>query len=334
MVEETLYRWLRLDITNEPFPREVGRYRVVVGCLDEFVNWFNESKGSEFCWSCVFSNDQIVKSGFDTVFLDFDFGKNGWRDEQLKIFKEFIDVVVTMFPRVRLYYSGAKGFHVYLDFDGEYFFNSYRQAVRMFCREFVGNYILPDMQAAGDVRRMARVVGNVRSNGKKMVELNPFDDVDDWMGYIERGEDAEGVELCVTSDNRRGVTYLLALDRDYAFRVEDDIKERVLSRQSRQTLEKIPPCVVKCYTELVDTGELDHSGRVLLANWLIHAGFEEDKVVDVFRVAKDFKEHYTRYQVEYLFERKYHLPSCRKIMADGYCPYKCELYPWMEAGSS
>ena len=334
MVEETLYRWLRLDISNEPFPREVGKYRVVVGCLDEFVNWLEENKGSEFCWSCVFSNDQIVKSRFDTVFLDFDFGKNGWKDEHLKVFKELVDVLVTMFPRVRLYYSGLKGFHVYLDFDREYLFYNYRQAVRMFCRDFVGNYILPDMQAAGDVRRMARVVGNVRSNGKKMVELNPLDDVDDWMDYIERGEDAEGMELCVTSVNREGVTYLLALDRDYSFRVEDDIKERVLSQQSRQTLEKIPPCVVKCYTELVDTGELDHSGRVLLANWLIHAGMDEEMVVDVFRAAKDFKEHYTRYQVKYLIEKKYHLPSCRKIMADGYCPYKCELYPWMEAGSS
>jgi hypothetical protein len=201
----------------------------------------------------------------------------------------------------------------------------------MFCRDFVGNYILPDMQAAGDVRRMARVVGNVRSNGKRMVELDPLDDVDDWMGHIERGEDAEGMELCVTRENNRGVLYLVALDQDYAFRVEHEIKERVLSRQ---TLEKIPPCVVKCYTELVDTGELDHNGRLLLANWLIHAGFDEDNVVDVFRVAKDFKEHYTRYQVRYLFEKKYHLPSCRKIMADGYCPYKCELYPWMEAGRS
>ena len=329
MIEERLYRWLRLDISNEPFPREVGRYRDVVSCLDEFVNWFNENKGSEFCWSCVFSNDQIVKSGFDTVFLDFDFGKNGWRDEQLKIFKEFVDVVVTMFPRVRLYYSGAKGFHVYLDFGGEYFFHNYRQAVRMFCRDFVGNYILPDIRAAGDVRRMARVVGNVRSNGKRMVELNPLDDVDDWMRCIERGEDAEGVELCVIGDNMSGVSYLLALDQDYALGVEDGIKGRVLSSQ---TLEKIPPCVAGCYTELVETGELDHMGRVLLANWLIHVGFEEDRVVDVFRAAKDFKEYYTRYQVKYLFGKKYHLPSCRKIMADGHCPYKCELYPWMEAG--
>jgi hypothetical protein len=322
--EDHLKRWLRLDTTNEPFPREVGKYRDVVYSYDEFLKWYRVSVSRDDCWASIYSTDQINRRFFDTYFLDFDF-KEGW-DVKIGLLKELLDILVTMFPRVRLYYSGMKGFHVYLDFGEEFFFYNFKETAREFYQKVVANYLEADTAVIGDYRRVARVVGNVRKSGK-MVELDPFDQPEVWTRMIRSGRscDCDGEPLL---DRFSGVKMLTQIDEERAKVMEEEVEARILSRVS---LDRIPPCIVRCFTELVETGELDHMGRVLLANWLIWAGFEEDEVVDVFRVANDFKEHYTRYQVQFLMRKMYKLPSCRKIMALGFCPYKCELYPWMQA---
>jgi len=322
--ESHLKRWLRLDTTSEPFPREVGRYRNVVYSYDEFLNWYRINVVREDCWASVYSTDQINRRCVDTMFLDFDF-KEGW-EVKIQLLKELLDVLVTMFPRVRLYYSGKKGFHVYLDFGMEVFFYNFREAAREFYQRVVANYLEADTAVIGDYRRVARVVGNVRESGK-MVELDPFDRPEVWTRMIRSGRSCD-FEDELLLDRISGVQMLMQIDEERAKIIEEEIEARALSRVS---LDKIPPCIVRCFTELVETGELDHMGRVLLANWLIWAGFKEDEVVDVFRVANDFKEHYTRYQVQFLMRKMYKLPKCKKVMAEGFCPYKCELYPWMQA---
>jgi len=323
-----LERWLRFETTRLPFPREVGRYREIVWSFDEFLEWFEKSRQSEDCWSSVYSTDQINKSCYDTLFLDFDFSR-GKFNMSLALLKELVNILRELFPRVRLYWTGKKGCHLYLDFGKEVFFYNFREAARQFVNNFVVNYLMPDRQTVGDVRRVARVVGNVRETGQRMIELDSSEDVIEWMRAIDRGRDAD-----LTDDwewkNERGVNMLIEIDEDLTSTAQKIVEERILSRP---TLEKIPPCVVRCFTELVETNELDHQGRLLLANWLLWAGYSEDEVVDVFRVARDFKEHYTRYQVSFLARKKYKLPACKKIMADGFCPYKCEFYPWIHGVS-
>jgi len=325
-----LERWLRFDSTKNVFPREVG-YREVVRNFDDFVGWYETYRYEDYCWSSVYSTDQMSKSSFDTLFLDFDMKKGDGLYSVSLMLKPLINALVDMFPRVRLYWSGVKGFHIYLDFGKEVFFYNFREAARKFVKDFVANYLEPDMHAVGDIRRMARIVGNIRRQGsemKRMIELCCYDDVVDWMKHIGENKDADCACLDeIDMDKDRGLNMLISADEQYAEKVVAVVEERLLSKQS---LDKIPPCVVRCFTELVETGELDHGGRVLLANWLLWAGYSVEEVIDVFRVANDFKEHYTRYQVEFINRKKYKLPSCKKIMAEGYCPYKCELYPWMQ----
>ena len=330
---ERLNRWLRFDTTSHVFPREVGKYRDVVNDFDEFLKWYEENRKSDFCWASLYSTDQINKSCFDTLFLDFDIEKAGAVGvANYLLFKSVVSLLSNYFPRVRLYYSGVKGFHVYLDFGKEIFFYNFRESSREFVKRLIGQYILPDMSSVGDVRRMVRVVGNVRiRNGveRRMIELCKYDEIKDWYMSISKFKDSIlcGCESEINMNNDDGVNMLISIDEEIAEKHHENIDKRILSKQS---LNKIPPCVVNCFTELVDTGELNHSGRVLLANWLIQAGFSDDEVVDVFKAAKDFKENYTRYQVEFLRRKMYKLPSCKKVMSDGYCPYKCEFFPWMQ----
>ena len=330
---ERLERWLRFESTDFVFPREVGKYRDVVYDFDEFLKWFEENRYSDFCWASLYSNDQLAKSSYDTLFLDFDINRTGAIGfTNILMFKNVVEILSEQFPKVRVYYSGVKGFHLYLDFGKEIFFYKFREAAREFVKRTIGQYILPDMSSVGDVRRMVRVVGNIRRRNnvdRKMIELCSCGDLKDWNKCIENFEDSDC--SCISDeaklDRDLGVKVLIDVDEGIMKERCDEVDGRILSRQS---LNKIPPCVVTCFTELVDTGELNHSGRVLLANWLIQAGFSDEDVVDVFRVAKDFKESYTRYQVEFLRRKMYKLPSCKKVMSDGYCPYKCEFFPWMQ----
>lgn len=66
---------------------------------------------------------------------------------------------------------------------------------------------------------------------------------------------------------------------------------------------RVPAWVVKLIEYLRETGELCHTGRVAVAQWLLYAGRSEDEVVEVFKHARDFKESKTRYHVRYEMRR-------------------------------
>ena len=103
---ERLNRWLRFDTTSHVFPREVGKYRDVVNDFDEFLKWYEENRKSDFCWASLYSTDQINKSCFDTLFLDFDIEKAGAVGvANYLLFKSVVSLLSNYFPRVRLYYS-------------------------------------------------------------------------------------------------------------------------------------------------------------------------------------------------------------------------------------
>jgi DNA primase large subunit len=70
---------------------------------------------------------------------------------------------------------------------------------------------------------------------------------------------------------------------------------------------------------------LFHSERVLLANFMNHAGIDEDEVVHLFRTMPDFDEAYTRYQVSYSARGKYKPANCAKLKAAAMCPVDCGL---------
>ena len=87
--------------------------------------------------------------------------------------------------------------------------------------------------------------------------------------------------------------------------------------------ENYPPCIKKLIEDLALNVNVPHTGRVALAIYLVNAGVPDDKIVDLFRHAPDFSEKTTSYQVEYIRQRKYSMPSCSTMDSYGICIADC-----------
>ncbi len=85
-----------------------------------------------------------------------------------------------------------------------------------------------------------------------------------------------------------------------------------------------PPCI-KHAIEVLDKGEnLPHSGRFMLATYLLAKGKSIDQIVPLFKNAPDYNERVTRYQLEHIAGStgkgtKYSCPSCDKLKSENLC---------------
>jgi DNA primase large subunit len=85
-----------------------------------------------------------------------------------------------------------------------------------------------------------------------------------------------------------------------------------------------PPCV-KHAIEVLDKGEnLPHSGRFLLATYLLARGQTVDQIAPLFKNAPDYNERITHYQLEHISGAsgkgtKYQCPSCDKLRSENLC---------------
>lgn len=85
-----------------------------------------------------------------------------------------------------------------------------------------------------------------------------------------------------------------------------------------------PPCI-KHAIEVLDRGEnLSHSGRFMLATYLLTKGQTIDQIAPLFKNAPDYNERVTRYQIEHIAGTsgkriKYSCPSCDKLKSENLC---------------
>jgi DNA primase large subunit len=85
-----------------------------------------------------------------------------------------------------------------------------------------------------------------------------------------------------------------------------------------------PPCV-KHAIEVLDRGEnLPHSGRFMLATYLLAKGQTIEQIAPLFKNAPDYNERVTKYQLEHIAgssgkATKYSCPSCEKLKSENLC---------------
>ena len=85
-----------------------------------------------------------------------------------------------------------------------------------------------------------------------------------------------------------------------------------------------PPCI-KHAIEVLDKGEnLPHSGRFMLATYLLAKGQTIDQIAPLFKNAPDYNERITRYQIEHIAgssgkRTKYSCPSCDRLKSENLC---------------
>ena len=107
-------------------------------------------------------------------------------------------------------------------------------------------------------------------------------------------------------------------------RVDDLV---LLAKKFSDTLyvsSEYPPCV-KHGIEVLEKGEnLPHSGRFLLATYLLSKGQTVDQIAPLFKNAPDYNERTTKYQLEHISGSsgggtKYQCPSCEKLRSESLC---------------
>ncbi|NDB52182.1 MAG: DNA primase, partial [Nitrosopumilaceae archaeon] len=85
-----------------------------------------------------------------------------------------------------------------------------------------------------------------------------------------------------------------------------------------------PPCI-KHALEILSKGEnLPHSGRFMLATYLLNKGQAIEEIAPLFKNAPDYNEKITLYQLKHLAGNfgsgtKYACPSCEKLKSENLC---------------
>jgi DNA primase large subunit len=85
-----------------------------------------------------------------------------------------------------------------------------------------------------------------------------------------------------------------------------------------------PPCIKHAIGVLEGGENLPHSGRFLLATYLLARGQTVDQIAPLFKNAPDYNERVTKYQLEHISGSsgkgtKYQCPSCDKLRSENLC---------------
>lgn len=92
--------------------------------------------------------------------------------------------------------------------------------------------------------------------------------------------------------------------------------------------EAFPPCMKYLLSELQKGVNLPHTARFALTSFLANIGYDKDKIMELYRMAPDFREDLTRYQVEHIMGAggtEYTSPSCKTMVTYGNCYGKDSL---------
>jgi len=298
----------------------------------ELAYYFLFEKTREDFYVAVYSNDQIQKKMIDTVFIDIDADNLNEAYEKLWIVLRKLEGLGIDPGRLRIYFSGKKGFHVFLDFEPLYLppFIHLGSLLHRALKSLgiAGRFI--DQRVLGDWRRVSRVPFTRHSkSGLYCIPIDPTQDIISIQALASKLE--SGREIVIDRENCRPFRNLLKniLRRYSSYRRVITVEVRL--RESRHVVE-MPPCIRAWLRELASTGELDHYARLNLAIFLWRMGWRKEDIVELFKFARDFDEHKTTYQIEYAVKRDLLMWSCPKLIDLGLCPLannprSCPFYP-------
>jgi DNA primase large subunit len=101
--------------------------------------------------------------------------------------------------------------------------------------------------------------------------------------------------------------------------------ERNIAADGEVSEEAFPPCMRQMLSDLQKGVNLPHTARFALTSFLANIGLDKGQIMELYRVAPDFREDMTRYQVEHITGgsgTEYTAPSCKTMMTYGNCAGK------------
>ena len=106
--------------------------------------------------------------------------------------------------------------------------------------------------------------------------------------------------------------------------VVDERQAEAMKELGRFDLAKAPPCFNLNLMDLQSGVNLAHPSRFFITTFLSSLNQDPESVMRLFATAPDFKESFTRYQVEHITgttsSTKYSPPKCDTLVSSGVCP--------------
>lgn len=106
--------------------------------------------------------------------------------------------------------------------------------------------------------------------------------------------------------------------------VVDERQAEAMKELGRFDLSKAPPCFNLNLMDLQSGVNLAHPSRFFITTFLSSLNQNPESVMRLFATAPDFKESFTRYQVEHITgttsSTKYSPPKCDTLVSSGVCP--------------
>lgn len=128
---------------------------------------------------------------------------------------------------------------------------------------------------------------------------------------IRKVTDAPAISLYDTKGNckfpnfEKHVTALQTLAKDFDYQPVES--------------KDIPPCVEDAIKTLETGQNLSHSGRFMMATFLLTKGWSVEDVVPLFKGAPDYDYKITHYQLSKIAQGGYKCPGCQKLRSQNLC---------------
>jgi DNA primase large subunit len=159
--------------------------------------------------------------------------------------------------------------------------------------------------------------------------------------YITKGTCARLIEEAIRGRVQAGLTgkvpepIVTALEPHLAGIREslDALKaERNMVADGEVSEDAFPPCMKALLSDLQRGTNLPHTARFALTSFLANIGLDKEQIMDLYRMAPDFREDLTRYQVEHITGgsgTEYTAPSCKTMMTYGNCSGRNPQCEWV-----
>ena len=213
------------------------------------------------------------------------------------------------------------------------FLSSYREAILGWLREI--NLIRYVDVSAIEHNRVTRLIGTMNmKSGLYCIYLGNEDVVDS----LEMSEIMEAAKHNVNVGEMRlqfnDMRILQKYDMEERHHKPTDDAMHSESKWFAKS-ECYPECMQKLFHEANQGTALGHQERLELGKFLMHvSGNNIETVAKVYAKMSDYKEHVTKYQLEYIEQRDLRITNCDTTMDHGICPFtakseaqQCPFYP-------
>jgi hypothetical protein len=319
----------------EPFPREYGLKRQVLVNKAEYMMSLREQWNRDNCYCAVYAEKQKAEHLVDTLFIE---GRD-WPEinsladlnvDMMRRMSENAQSVVKKFYRFGLYprvlFSGARGFHYYIDFPLtkiKYLRYDAEQLLKD-CKIALDDV---DMHVVGNMGVMARIPCTINLRTELYcVPVDVFDEPENILrnsalciatyGYTQPNEDFELQML--------GYEEMAVHKKDYSNGND--------GHSQPANVDIYPPCFIEIMAKLKKSRYATHDERLHLAAFLRQTGWTEEQVLNLFReYSNDWNERVAGYHVSYAYRNQAKCYTCLKAKKLKFCAVRdqnsCPFFP-------